>query len=357
MATVHYTPRVDKIKVKIVESYTHPSTQIIVRQYNNVEIPQRISDRYMNATKMCKANGKLWGHYWENQSTQEFVSELSAVIGIPITGPTGLIQVRQGGTPQDQGTWVHPEVAIDLAKWCSVKFRIQVNRWILELLTTGKVELEPKPTQPVIRPWGERLQKTWLDHRNIVFNKHSPGHWTVYTATSIEVLEMEDQLLRHLFKLKGSDMPDISIGLRWSKYIMGLFPNLQRHQDCLLILPQNPDRGLPREVYPYVYPHRMFLIFQTWMHEQYLPAHMHSYFRDKFTKDADNKPFLACASAADHACRQLTGLPALLKAELRQPLLAAGGMITCEHSNQLPDRRKRAKPAPAHGMKQQELPF
>ncbi|MGK7903861.1 MAG: KilA-N domain-containing protein [Hormoscilla sp.] len=34
-----------------------------------------------------------------------------------------------------QGTWVHPEVAIDLAQWLSPQFRIMVNRWIREWMS------------------------------------------------------------------------------------------------------------------------------------------------------------------------------------------------------------------------------
>ena len=48
---------------------------------------------------MCQAHGKLWNDYARNQRTQEFLAELSAVIGIPITE---LVQSRQGGNPQLQ---------------------------------------------------------------------------------------------------------------------------------------------------------------------------------------------------------------------------------------------------------------
>jgi hypothetical protein len=61
---------------------------------------------------MCKAANRQWGHYRENLATRAFLVELSAVIGIPITG---LIESVQGGRPAMQGTWVHPQVAIHLA--------------------------------------------------------------------------------------------------------------------------------------------------------------------------------------------------------------------------------------------------
>ena len=79
--------------------------------YNNILILQR-GDGYWNATAMCRANGKLWGNYWRNQETQEFLAELASVMRIRITE---LVQVRQGGEPTLQGTWVHRRVAIHLA--------------------------------------------------------------------------------------------------------------------------------------------------------------------------------------------------------------------------------------------------
>jgi hypothetical protein len=37
-------------------------------------------------------------------------------------------------------TYVHKELAIDIAQWISVDFRIQVLKWIVQLLETGRVE-------------------------------------------------------------------------------------------------------------------------------------------------------------------------------------------------------------------------
>jgi hypothetical protein len=48
--------------------------------YNGVLILQG-GDGYWNATTMCRANGKLWADYWRNQTTQEFMAELSPRAG------------------------------------------------------------------------------------------------------------------------------------------------------------------------------------------------------------------------------------------------------------------------------------
>lgn len=61
---------------------------------------------------------------------------------------TDLVQVIQGGDPQNQGTWGHPKVAIRFAQWCSEEFAVQVDIWTDELMTTGKVEIAP--AQPAL---------------------------------------------------------------------------------------------------------------------------------------------------------------------------------------------------------------
>jgi len=117
------------------------------REFNGVKIRQRTSDNYLDATAMCQANGKLFADYERLKTTQEFLGELSSVMGIPITEQNQiLIKVIQGGKPQNQGTWVHPQVSINLAQWCSPKFAVLVTEWIFELMTKGYVSLNAKPT-------------------------------------------------------------------------------------------------------------------------------------------------------------------------------------------------------------------
>lgn len=118
--------------------------ELVTRVYEGQVIYQRTNDRYMDATAMCRACGKAWADYWRLKTTTEYVSELSTVMGIPITE---LVEVRQGGLPESQGTWVHPRLAMNLAQWCSARFAVLVSGWMEELLTTGSVALA-KPLSP-----------------------------------------------------------------------------------------------------------------------------------------------------------------------------------------------------------------
>jgi hypothetical protein len=44
----------------------------------------------------------------------------------------------------EQGTWIHPDLAIQLAQWISPSFALQVSYWIRTLFTKGQVELNTK---------------------------------------------------------------------------------------------------------------------------------------------------------------------------------------------------------------------
>lgn len=108
---------------------------LVTYQLDREIIHQRVKDGFVNATAMCKAGGKAWADYNRLGVTQAFFSALSADMGIPITE---LVQSIRGGEPTLQGTWVHPQVAINLAQWLSPQFAVKVTKWIMDWMS-GKV--------------------------------------------------------------------------------------------------------------------------------------------------------------------------------------------------------------------------
>ena len=128
--------------------------KILYHEANGLEISQRGVDGYINATQMCQANDKEWYQYWRLPSTQKYAEALAADLGIDVivNNPnrnnyaSALVMTFRGGNSQ-QGTWVHPEVAIDLAAWISVEFRILVNRWVREWMSKGINSVTPIVTQ------------------------------------------------------------------------------------------------------------------------------------------------------------------------------------------------------------------
>lgn len=157
--TVPFDEAVDFVKGHFVDTTQQIALPVvrpteINREFNGHAIRQRTVDGYFDATAMCQATGKLFKDYHKTNPTKEFLEELSKDTGIPVRSiilteqNQGLIQISQGGNPQNQGTWVHPYVSINLAQWCSPKFAVMVSKWVFELMTKGHVSLNGQ-SQPV----------------------------------------------------------------------------------------------------------------------------------------------------------------------------------------------------------------
>lgn len=118
-------------------------------QYNGSPITFQKGDSVMvNATEMAKPFGKLAKDWLSNKSTKEFLSTLSAVRIIPLTG---LVEIKQGGNGE-QGTWMHEDVAMEFARWLSPAFAIWCNDRIKELLQYGMTATQPTLEQMINNP-------------------------------------------------------------------------------------------------------------------------------------------------------------------------------------------------------------
>jgi hypothetical protein len=121
------------------------------RDWHGHLIGRREADGYVNATAMCKANGKKWNDYFRLERTEAYIAALKAVAGNPATGDRGLIETVKGGSPHLQGTWVHPRLAVDLARWISPAFAVWMDGWILDSLAQPP-QPPPPPQLPNLRP-------------------------------------------------------------------------------------------------------------------------------------------------------------------------------------------------------------
>ena len=112
-------------------------------------VPQRPTDGYINATRLCQKAGKLFGDYQRLAQTQAFLNELSLDMGIPISN---LVQVIRGrGDTIQQGTWVHPQVAINLGQWLSPTFAVQVSKWVFDWMQGKSTPYMPVHVQRFLK--------------------------------------------------------------------------------------------------------------------------------------------------------------------------------------------------------------
>jgi hypothetical protein len=140
---------------------------------------------YVNATQMCHANNKSWGHYKERKSTKAYWAALSNDIGIPISS----LIIEIDGYGSSQGTWIHPEIAIDLAQWVSVEFRIWANRTLTKvIIAEAQIQPIPQSPNPALPPVEQRLQtlvdamKTLADLTGGRLNPYIEQHFKDFAA-------------------------------------------------------------------------------------------------------------------------------------------------------------------------------
>jgi hypothetical protein len=100
-------------------------------------IEHREEDGYINVTNLCKAGGKQFKHWKSLKRTKAFLKALSNEVG----NPTSLLIKYQTGYGSAQATWVHPQVAINIAQWISPIFDVKVSAWTYEVMMTGKVDI------------------------------------------------------------------------------------------------------------------------------------------------------------------------------------------------------------------------
>jgi hypothetical protein len=100
-------------------------------------IENREEDNYINVTNLCKAGGKEFKAWNRLERTKAFLQVLSSSV---LIHTVELIKYNIGGNGE-RHTWVHPQVAINIAQWISPHFDVKVSSWVYEVMMTGKVDI------------------------------------------------------------------------------------------------------------------------------------------------------------------------------------------------------------------------
>lgn len=112
----------------------------MTRSWNGHPIQRRRVDGYVNGTAMCQVAGKHWKNYAQLLRSAEYIKALEGSAEIPADL---LAQSVVTGPNHGRGTWVHPRLAVDLARWISPEFAVWMDGWILE-----ELEAKASPALP-----------------------------------------------------------------------------------------------------------------------------------------------------------------------------------------------------------------
>lgn len=236
----------------------HP-TLFIEHSVEGEVVPQRPTDGYVNATRLCQRSGKRFSDYHRLGRTKYFLKELSAETGIPVSD---LIQVVRGGSDKsNQGSWVHPQVAIDLGQWLSPIFAVNVSKWVSDWMHGNTT-----PYMPI------HIQR-YLKNRSRIPHTHFSMLNEVYLNF---LAPLEDLGVIPPAQI----MPDISAGRMFSQFLRekGIDPSkfpTYTHRFT--------DESRP-PIRARMYPIEHLADFRRYFHEVWLPERAEAYLKEHFPR-------------------------------------------------------------------------
>jgi hypothetical protein len=94
-------------------------------KYGDFNVMIRKSDGYINATKLCKNAGKRMSNWYSNLANRKLIQEILDLGLDKIT--THLMYTITTGKLLTRGTYVHPDLILAIALWCSTEYYIKVS--------------------------------------------------------------------------------------------------------------------------------------------------------------------------------------------------------------------------------------
>ena len=110
--------------------------------FGNIAVSFR-ADGFLNATVIASHFGKQARDYLKTEQTQQYITALAENLSVKtkiLTKENQIVIVKRGGS--EQGTWLHPKLAVHFARWLDPKFAVWCDEQI-EALLNGKVSDGP----------------------------------------------------------------------------------------------------------------------------------------------------------------------------------------------------------------------
>lgn len=155
------------------------------------------ADGYINATKMCKDGGKEWKNYYQNESSKALIASLERWAGIPADL---LISAICTGPNHLRGTFVHPDIAINLAQWISPDFAIAVSQLVRRYasgnITTEESQAMAAAIDDAIKPVPHQPDETQdaVAPSTETINDHTAPDAEQVWRWKYEILDLQSQL-------------------------------------------------------------------------------------------------------------------------------------------------------------------
>jgi ribosomal protein L7/L12 len=115
-------------------------SKIIAKEFDGIDVLFSLeTDLYLHVTPISRTFNKQPRDWLKTIETKKYIEALSQYLLIP---KDILVIVRQGGKPQEQGTWIHKKLIILFARWLSPEFAVWCDGVIEDILQTGSYSVE-----------------------------------------------------------------------------------------------------------------------------------------------------------------------------------------------------------------------
>jgi hypothetical protein len=169
------TKIIEGLKTKINDnSIDEVTIELSNLTLNNITIVSRIKDTYINVSQLCKAGNKNFNDWLCLDTTKLLFNDVN--IG----------QLLDSKPNQD--SWIHPDLAIQVAQWISPTFGLQVSKWIRTLFSNGPVLVDIKLLEEKEKEIKLKDQKIKL-LENTYLKKHKRTNYldnVIYIVTTKE---------------------------------------------------------------------------------------------------------------------------------------------------------------------------
>lgn len=111
---------------------------LITANFNDVQVLFQ-DNAYLNATIIAKSFNKIPKDYLKTDRTKQYIDALFKTLNSNRTkilfDKNQIVTVRNGSSINGGGTWLHPKLAIDFARWLSPEFAVWCDEQIEKILT------------------------------------------------------------------------------------------------------------------------------------------------------------------------------------------------------------------------------
>ena len=147
---------------------------------------------YLNATQIAKQFDKRINNYLRSEQTQQYIEALYQNLKTRNSAmdKNQLVIIQKGGNVHFSGTWLHPKLAVDFARWLDPKFAVWCDEQI-EHIISGSLKLEP--VQPAL-PHGSIVLSAHDLQCIEGFVAHVPYMLAYYRATETAVRSLNHNL-------------------------------------------------------------------------------------------------------------------------------------------------------------------